>query len=201
MLLNKFSNPVKKDSLSNCNSCQSNKSHRQSFSTSSLLSHRPLQIIYIDLWSPSPVFSIDRKRYYILFVGSIFKILVDPHDSIQTWGLRCFQNSTSFARTSISNKNIIFLYQQRRRILKFNFLFKITGHWTINFPTLYATKNCCSWKTTSPCCRNCKDSNASSLFTNNLLEFYMSSSCFSHKRNNNPKFKKTICPYEILFRE
>jgi len=75
LFLNKFSIPVKQDSLSICNSCQSNKSHRQSFSTNSLQSHMPLQIIYSDLWGPSPILSVDRKRYYVLFVDQFSKYM------------------------------------------------------------------------------------------------------------------------------
>lgn len=112
-----------------------------------------------------------------------------PHDLVQTRGVKCFQNTTSITWTSVSNKNFIFLYRWRRWISKFSFLFEISGNWTLHFPTLYATKIWCSWKTTSPCCRDCKNSNASNLFTINLLKFFMSSNYFFQQRKDNTKFK------------
>lgn len=42
--------------------------HRLPFSENSLQSKRPLQIIYSDLWGPSPVLFVDIKNYYVLFV-------------------------------------------------------------------------------------------------------------------------------------
>lgn len=47
----------------------------QSFSTNSLQSHKPLQIIYNDVWGPSPILSIDRKRYYVFLVDQFSKCM------------------------------------------------------------------------------------------------------------------------------
>lgn len=49
--------------------------HRLPFSENSLQSQRPLQIIYSDLWGPSPVLSINNKRYYALFVDQFSKYM------------------------------------------------------------------------------------------------------------------------------
>lgn len=35
----------------------------------------PLQIIYSDLWGPSPILAVDRKRYYVLFVDQFSKYM------------------------------------------------------------------------------------------------------------------------------
>lgn len=51
-----------------CNSCLCNKSHRLPFSNNTLHSVHPLQLLYSDVWGPSPVTSVDAKLYYVLFV-------------------------------------------------------------------------------------------------------------------------------------
>ena len=56
-----------------CNSCLSNKSHRHPFTQLSLCSSKPLQIIFSDLWGPSPVLSLDKKLYYCIFVDQYTK--------------------------------------------------------------------------------------------------------------------------------
>lgn len=58
-----------------CNSCYSNKMHKLTISKNSLRSNKPLQILYSDLWGPSPVLSIDKKRYYVLFVDQFSKYM------------------------------------------------------------------------------------------------------------------------------
>lgn len=75
-ILNNFSLPVLDSKASStCNSCYSNKMHRLTFSKNSLQSNKPLQILFSDLWGPSPVLSIDRKRYYVLFVDQFSKYM------------------------------------------------------------------------------------------------------------------------------
>lgn len=56
-----------------CNSCLCNKSHRQPFTRLILSSSKHLQIIFSDLWGPSPVLSIDKKLYYCIFVDQYSK--------------------------------------------------------------------------------------------------------------------------------
>lgn len=58
-----------------CNSCYSNKSHSMPFSKGSLHSVSPLNLIYDDLWGPSPVISIGKKRYYVLFVDQFSRYM------------------------------------------------------------------------------------------------------------------------------
>lgn len=57
-----------------CDACQCNKSHKLSFSQSSLVSHEPLELIYTDLWT-SPVYSIDGFKYYVIFVDHFSKYI------------------------------------------------------------------------------------------------------------------------------
>lgn len=119
-------------------------------------------------------------KYTMFYLCISFQKMCALNDSVKTQGFRCFSNTTSIALTSVSNKNIIFLYQWRRWVSEYNFFFEISGHWIINFPTLFLKKSCCIPKTTSPCCWEWKNYNASSLFTIHLLGFCMSSSCLSH---------------------
>lgn len=67
-ILTKFSLPTLSMSSSLlCNSCSSNKSHKLSFSTSTILSRGPLDVVYSDVWT-SPIYSIDGFKYYVVFV-------------------------------------------------------------------------------------------------------------------------------------
>ncbi|KAG7589765.1 GAG-pre-integrase domain [Arabidopsis suecica] len=66
-IISSFSLPISSMSTFPCNSCFINKSHKLSFSTSSLSSTKPLDIIFSDVWT-SPVLSIDGYKYYVLFV-------------------------------------------------------------------------------------------------------------------------------------
>ena len=63
-ILHQFSFPVSQSrTASICSSCYSIKMHRSPFSENSLQRQPPLQILYTDLWEPSPVLSIDNKKY------------------------------------------------------------------------------------------------------------------------------------------
>lgn len=50
-----------------CNDCYCNKSHKLPFAQSTLISTKPLQIIFSDVWT-SPIHSIDHYKYYVIFV-------------------------------------------------------------------------------------------------------------------------------------
>ena len=57
-----------------CNTCYCNKSHELSFSNSSIVSSRPLQIIFSDVWT-SPVLSNHGFKYYVIFVDHFTKYI------------------------------------------------------------------------------------------------------------------------------
>ena len=57
-----------------CNACLCNKSHKLPFSTSSLVSTHPLQIIFSDVWT-SPVISSNGFKYYVIFVDHFTKYI------------------------------------------------------------------------------------------------------------------------------
>jgi len=64
---------VSVQSLLSCVSCQCNKSHKLSFNVTFLMSHAPLEYLYIDVWGQSLRFpllmatSIDRYCYGVIF--------------------------------------------------------------------------------------------------------------------------------------
>jgi len=76
-LLQKFSLPVssKNICLTLCSSCQCNKSHKLPFTMSSLTSNGPLEIIFIDVWGPASVESIDQNKYFVIFVDHFTKYI------------------------------------------------------------------------------------------------------------------------------
>lgn len=51
-----------------CQSCECNKSQRLPFAESSLVSRGPLDLVYTDVWGPSPIPSVKGFRYYVIFV-------------------------------------------------------------------------------------------------------------------------------------
>ena len=58
-----------------CHSCLCNKSQRLPFGESSLESRGPLDLIYTDVWGPSPIQSIDGFNYYVIFVDHFTKYI------------------------------------------------------------------------------------------------------------------------------
>ena len=69
----KSNNIVYYGSLTKCLPCLSNKSHKLPFSTSSISSSYPLEILYSDLWGSTPVNLIDGFRYYVIFMDHFSK--------------------------------------------------------------------------------------------------------------------------------
>ena len=68
-LLSTFALPLS-DSVSqnlSCVDCLSNKSHKLSFSQTSITSTRPLEYLFIDLWT-SHVLSVDKYKHYLILV-------------------------------------------------------------------------------------------------------------------------------------
>lgn len=56
-----------------CDSCRCNESHKLPFGVSSLKSLCPLDLLYTDVWGPSPIRSIDGYSYYVIFVDHYTK--------------------------------------------------------------------------------------------------------------------------------
>ncbi|CAL1362863.1 unnamed protein product [Linum trigynum] len=68
-LLRSHSLPVSaSSSLSHCDACLSNKSHKLPFGVSSLTSTRPFDLLYTDVWGPAPITSLDGFRFYLIII-------------------------------------------------------------------------------------------------------------------------------------
>jgi hypothetical protein len=66
------SSSVSKDFI--CNACHC-KSHKLPFSFSTLISHKPLELIFSDVWT-SPLSSFDGFKYYVIFVDHFTKYIL-----------------------------------------------------------------------------------------------------------------------------
>lgn len=76
IILNKFSFPtLAQENFNFCNSYLSNKAHQQPFVRFTLSSSKRLQMIFSDLWGPSPFLSLDKKLYYCIFVDQYMKYI------------------------------------------------------------------------------------------------------------------------------
>ena len=54
--------------LSSCTHCLHGKMHRLPFSTSQFVAHSPFELVHSDVWGPVPVDSINKYKYYVIFV-------------------------------------------------------------------------------------------------------------------------------------
>lgn len=74
-VLHDFSLPYCHSNNFSCNACYCYKSHHLSFSNYSIQTQKALQVVYSDLWGPSPVLSIDKKHYYVIYVDHFTKYM------------------------------------------------------------------------------------------------------------------------------
>lgn len=58
-----------------CPACRSSKSHRLPSPPSSNRSKKPLELIFCDVWGPSPVVSLDGFKYYVSFVDDFSRYI------------------------------------------------------------------------------------------------------------------------------
>jgi GAG-pre-integrase domain len=65
-ITNKLSSAFNK--LDTYEACCLAKSHRFSFTLSSTMTHKPLEVVHCDVWGPSPVISNTSFIYYVLFI-------------------------------------------------------------------------------------------------------------------------------------
>ncbi|CAN1345150.1 Retrovirus-related Pol polyprotein from transposon TNT 1-94 [Linum perenne] len=68
-LVSSFNLPVSSNKLPGvCGPCQLGKSHRFNLPTCHVPSRNPFELVYSDVWGPSPIFSINGNRYFLLFI-------------------------------------------------------------------------------------------------------------------------------------
>jgi len=70
LVLNKISIPCSSLSLSFCDSCKVGKMHQLPFANCQITAKAPLELIYSDLWGPTPVLSTEGFKYYIVFIDA-----------------------------------------------------------------------------------------------------------------------------------
>lgn len=69
-ILNKMKIPCSTTNLSFCDSCKMGKMHQLPFVNYQITAKSPLELVYPNLWGPSPVLSTEGYRYYIMFVDA-----------------------------------------------------------------------------------------------------------------------------------
>jgi len=57
-----------------CNACHCNKSHKLPFSVSTLISQKPLELIFSDVWT-SPLSFVNGFKYHVIFVDHFTKYI------------------------------------------------------------------------------------------------------------------------------
>lgn len=109
LLSTRFSLSITDFHMSMCNSCNINKSHKLPFSSSTLTSSAPLELIFSDVWT-SPVHSHDNYKYYIIFVD---------HFTRYTW-LYPLKKKSDSLETFIRFRGIVEKYFRRQIIQVFS---------------------------------------------------------------------------------
>jgi hypothetical protein len=73
-VINKFQLPVTNNKkLPICPACQRGKSHQLPFNMSENKSSVPLELVFSDVWGPSPILSNNGARFYVIFVDHFSK--------------------------------------------------------------------------------------------------------------------------------
>ena len=67
-ILKQLNVPCDKSNLEWCDACKLGKMHQLPFNRSEIKSKSPLEMVYSDIWGPSPMVSTTGHRYYISFV-------------------------------------------------------------------------------------------------------------------------------------
>lgn len=87
-MLNRYHLTTTKSSLDFCNACHMAKAHKLLFVSHTSIVSQPLELVFSDVWGPSPHISMDGFRYYILFLDAYSKYtwifpLKNKSDSLQ----------------------------------------------------------------------------------------------------------------------
>ena len=73
-IISRFSLPIVKNKADAiCGACQQAKRQQLPFHDSTFHSNAPLDLIFSDVWGPSPICSINGRRYYVSFVDHFSK--------------------------------------------------------------------------------------------------------------------------------
>ncbi len=58
-----------------CHACQLGKSHRLPFHLSPSVSSHPLELLFSNVWGPSPISSNNGNKYYVCFIDDFSKFI------------------------------------------------------------------------------------------------------------------------------
>ena len=58
-----------------CDACLCNKSHKLPFGVSIFVCKKPLEILFVDVWGPTHIFSFNNYHYYVIFVDYFTKYI------------------------------------------------------------------------------------------------------------------------------
>jgi len=70
LVLNKIGLSCPLNDLSFCDACKVGKLSQLPFSRHDITATAPLELVYADLWGPTPVLSTEGFRYYVIFVNA-----------------------------------------------------------------------------------------------------------------------------------
>jgi histone deacetylase 1/2 len=87
-----------------CDSCQKAKSHQLPYGISDNVSSSPLELIYSDVWGPTPV-SVGRHTYYVTYIDDFSKytwvyLIKQKYDVFQV-----FKNFQNLVKGSLEEKS------------------------------------------------------------------------------------------------
>lgn len=103
-LVSRFQLPTTSNKLSPvCEPCQLGKSHRLPLLHSHISSTKPFELLYSDVWGPSPLFSINGNRYFILFVDDFIKFVWIYFVSQKSQVLSVFINFRNMIKTQFGS--------------------------------------------------------------------------------------------------
>ncbi|KAL5715327.1 hypothetical protein ACHQM5_017160 [Ranunculus cassubicifolius] len=91
-----------------CSSCQMAKSCRLPFLSSDNICHEPFGKIHCDLWGPAPVSSVQRFRYYVIFVDDCTRYTWYFPLKHKSEFFQCFIDFLKYVQTQFDKKMRIF---------------------------------------------------------------------------------------------
>ena len=96
--------PITSNKSSICSHCQMAKSHALPFSNSHISVLKPLELLYSDVWGPSPILSTTGARYYISFLDDSTKFLWLFSLKLKSDALQIFQKFQAAVECQFNTK-------------------------------------------------------------------------------------------------
>jgi len=104
-ILSKFQIPfVSNKKLVVCPACQQGKSHQLPFSIFENKSSAPLELVFSDVWGPSPILSTNGARFYVIFVDHFSKFIWLYPMACKYDGFTIFPKLQAYAERQFNHK-------------------------------------------------------------------------------------------------